>query len=111
MNRTPNQTVRISAALAWEFWAHGWPGILLAPWGAVVLPSFIFGMMTWEYGTPVHDSEAGNLLEFSFYWITLVLLGAPVFTALGNPARAMRSRLELCVGCRADGLCHGDRIC
>jgi hypothetical protein len=87
MNRTQSDNARIAAALAWEFWAQGWRVILPAPLGAVVLPGFILGMLSWEHGVPFRDTEIGNLLEFSFYWITVMLLGAPVLAALGIPAR------------------------
>jgi hypothetical protein len=87
MNRTRSNTVKIAVALTWEFWAQGWRAIVPAPLGAIALPGFIFGMLSWEHGVPIRDTGTADLLEFSFYWITLVLLGAPVLAAVGNPAR------------------------
>ncbi len=87
MHRTSSSNVRIAAALVWEFCTLGWLGIVLAPLGALVLPSLILGMLTWEYRAPIRDQEVGNLLRSSFYWISVLFLGMPVFVALGNPAR------------------------
>ena len=85
MHRAPSHSRKIATMLAWEFWARGWQGIVLAPLGALVLPSLIFGTMSWQYSTPFRDTEVGNLLQFSFYWMTLILLGPTILTALGNP--------------------------
>lgn len=87
MNRDPRHTLRILTTLAWEYWALGWSGILLAPLGALVLPSLIFGMLAWQYDVPFRDTEVGNLLQFSFYWVTALFLATSALTALGNPVR------------------------
>ena len=101
MHRAPGHTLQIAMALAWEFWARGWRGIVLSPLGALVLPSLIFGTMSWQYstpfrglifgtmswqyGAPIRDTEVGDLFQFAFYWMTLIWLGPTILTALGNP--------------------------
>src|SRR6185369_226995 len=86
MNRTLRPNLQITAALAWEFWANGWRGMILAPLGAMALPGLIYGLLSWEHGVQPGDAGVGNVLNFGFYWIALVMLGASVYAALGNPA-------------------------
>ena len=83
MNMTRNPTAPIAATLAWEFWARGWRGLLLAPLGALVFPCLIFGMLALQYDTRI--TQVRHLLQFSFYWMTLILLAPQVLKALGNP--------------------------
>ena len=44
-------------------------------------------MLSWQYVAPIRDTEVGKLLQFSFYWMVVLLVGAPVLAALGKPAR------------------------
>ncbi len=93
MNRAPGHTLHIATALAWEFWARGWRGILLAPLGALVLPGLIFSSLMTTNGQASTlnprvmslRGEIGTLLHFSFFWMTIVALGSGILVALGNP--------------------------
>ena len=84
MNRAPSPTLQIATALAWEFWALGWRGILLAPLGALLVPGFVFAALL-NSGLSLRGTEIGVQLQFAFYWITIVSLGSAILMALGNP--------------------------
>jgi hypothetical protein len=93
--------VRIAAALAWEFFALGWWGILLAPLGAMVLPGLIFGILSWQHDVSLHDTREGVMLQFAFYWTTIIFIGSAVVAALGDPKRrcTLPASSLLIVGC------------
>ncbi|HEV3136643.1 MAG TPA: hypothetical protein VGZ26_02045, partial [Pirellulales bacterium] len=77
---------QIAIALVWEFWARGWRAILMAQAGWIAFLCLIYGSTSWE-GVTFRDTDAGRAMQFGFYWVTLVLIGISVLTALGNPVR------------------------
>jgi hypothetical protein len=88
MNRAHGQTLRKATALAWEFCARGWQGVL-GPIAALALPGFLFIL--------THSTDPGQgrghgiirsfLEPLPFYWITVLILGSFIFLNLQHPWR------------------------
>jgi len=86
MNRASGQTLRKATALAWEFCARGWQGVL-GPLTALALPGMIFIL--------IHSTDPGQaqritrsfLEPLPFYWITILILGSFIFLNLQHPWR------------------------
>ena len=90
MNRAANlsasQTLRIIAALTWEFWARSWRNILVAPLVALAFPGLLFiFVMASGSGPDAWGFTRFVLSQYVFYWPTLLLLGSVI---LLNPGKA-----------------------
>ncbi len=79
--------MQIAMTLAWEFWARGWRGILMALVGAVFFPGLVYRLFSLESGVSFRGTDVGVFLQFGFYWSVLITLGSGVLVALGNPTR------------------------
>ena len=74
VNRTSNQTLRIVSALAWEFWACGWPLILMGPVTALFAPGLILTSAIGKHPSEVAVAQS-VVSSSAFYWMTVMCLG------------------------------------
>ena len=87
MNHIQSNDMRQIQALAWEFWARGWRGQLLGFAGVIGFASLLYGTFSQTTDVSFRGTEAGKMLHFGFYSVTLVILGAPILAAWGVPQR------------------------